>query len=817
MLNPRRSTLILLAVVIVTVLPSLAPAQQGAQAEASREPQELAAIAWTEVRVAADAAMRRLEEIGGGIGDGGELEPLGETLASLQSEYDTVDGRYGAISEATILARRIDDALTAWNGLLTQVSSPLASVDNRYADIQAQLDELTQLGVQWTATLEGLTADADLPAEIAADLSARATAVAEAAADTRSRLQQRSDDVLRLQNALAAMSTEIGQKISYLEQLADNVRRRVLVRDSAPIWNLGSRDVMGLGEEARDALSDRLVVAGQFLVGHPEPTVALFVAFLAFVALGYAMQGPARGWADVSGADALYKMLSRPVSLAMIFTLLSASWFYADLPTSAVDLFLLVTLVPVMRLAPRLLAEKDRVALYGMLAAYAGMRVTSLMTEGSAERRLSLLLLATLALVGLLRFVRRKVEPKPGGNRGWKGTRILHRLAVPMLLAGILANLLGWVRLAWVMTSGTILSAYAAVILWLFAAGASGIAAVLPTTRLGDGLPSLRRKATDVTRVTVIVVRIVAVWIWLDVTLKWFLLRTPAENQLRNLFSLDLGVGGFELTIGDILAALLVLIITPLISRVMRFFFMEEVSPRLALPAGSADGIASLMHYVILTVGALVAATAAGFNTTQLTVVAGALGVGIGFGLQNIVSNFISGLILIFERPIKVGDRISAGATNQVGVVTNIGIRASTVRTFDGSEVVVPNSDLISKEVVNWTLSDMQRRLEMKVNVEYGTELREVIEILRRVAEEHPDVLPEPPSIAVFDGYGESFLAFRLLYWVPMDDLLRIKTEMGLGVDDALRDAAITIAIPRHRVEIAGGPPDTGLAPESDG
>ena len=193
----------------------------------------------------------------------------------------------------------------------------------------------------------------------------------------------------------------------------------------------------------------------------------------------------------------------------------------------------------------------------------------------------------------------------------------------------------------------------------------------------------------------------------------------------------------------------------------------------------------------------------------QLTVVAGALGVGIGFGLQNIVSNFISGLILIFERPISVGDKITAGASQQVGVVTRIGIRASTVRTFDGSEIVVPNSDLISKEVTNWTLSDMQRRLEMKLNVEHGTDPRQVLELLTRVAGDHADVLEEPGVSAVFDGFAESSLAFRLLYWVPGEDLLRIKTEMSLAVHDALHDADIKVAVPRRRLEMRS---ETGSA-----
>ncbi len=779
------------------------PAPAGEQEPAIEGPQDLAPIQPTDIQAEAEATVRRLGDVDAGIAEGARLESFRQSLDGLRTQFQTLEDRYGSVDERTILASRIENALAGWAVFEGQVSPPLEAISARYLETQEQLDELAAERARWEATLDALTADEDLPADVAADLGGRVTDTLSGIAETRSRLQQRSDEVLTLQNDLAALGADVAQRISYLELLAANVRRRVLARDAAPIWNLGSGEVAALGSEARDALGDRLRISRQFFADRPEQTAALFVTFLLFVAVGFVMRRRSRRWGDVAGTEALYEMLERPVSLAMIFTLLSASWFYSSMPTTVVDLFLLVTLVPVLRLAPGLLEAEDRPTLYGLLAVYAAMRLTAPMAQGTALRRLSLLLLTTAALVGLVRFARRRLKAMTAARgASWRAAGVIARLAIPLLVAGVAANLLGWVRLAWVIISGSILSAYAAVILWLFVGGASGVAAVLPLSRVGNALPSIRRKGPAVTRVLVTIVRLAAIWIWVDATLSWFLLRAPVEDQLRRFFQVDLGVGGFQITVGDVVAAVLVLIVTPLISRLVRFFFLEEVRPRLALPTGSADGINSLIHYTIITIGILVAATAAGFNATQLTVVAGALGVGIGFGLQNIVGNFISGLILIFERPISVGDRISAGNTQQVGVVTRIGIRASTVRTFDGSEVVVPNSDLISKEVVNWTLSDMQRRLEMKVNIEYGADPRRVIELLGTVADEHPDVLSEPSPVAVFDGFGDSWLAFRLLYWVPMEDLLRIKTEMSLGVDDALRGAGIEVAVPRRRLEI---------------
>jgi small-conductance mechanosensitive channel len=207
----------------------------------------------------------------------------------------------------------------------------------------------------------------------------------------------------------------------------------------------------------------------------------------------------------------------------------------------------------------------------------------------------------------------------------------------------------------------------------------------------------------------------------------------------------------------------------------------------------------TVVNYAIIAFGILLAAVTAGFNATQLTVVLGSLGVGIGFGLQTVVNNFVSGLILIFERPIKVGDRVQT--VDHFGIVTDIGIRASTIRTFDGAEVVVPNGDLVAKEVINWTRSDQVRRVEVQVRLAQGTDPKKVLEILRQLAEAHPRVLatPSEPS-AWMTGFGESSLDFQLFAWVRVQDFLIVKSELHVAVTEALQQAGIQIAVPRRDV-----------------
>ena len=185
----------------------------------------------------------------------------------------------------------------------------------------------------------------------------------------------------------------------------------------------------------------------------------------------------------------------------------------------------------------------------------------------------------------------------------------------------------------------------------------------------------------------------------------------------------------------------------------------------------------------------------------KLTLIGGALGVGIGFGLQNIVSNFVSGLILAFERPIREGDVIQLQTLN--GEVRRIGFRATVVRTFDGAEVIVPNASLISQDVINWTLSDQQRRITVPVGVAYGSDPARIKALLLDVAGKFPAVLRTPEPFALFTGFGDSALNFELRFWTTDADRVAIlKSDVTTAVNDALVSAGIEFPSPQRDLHI---------------
>ena len=180
------------------------------------------------------------------------------------------------------------------------------------------------------------------------------------------------------------------------------------------------------------------------------------------------------------------------------------------------------------------------------------------------------------------------------------------------------------------------------------------------------------------------------------------------------------------------------------------------------------------------------------------------LGVGIGFGLQDIVKNFISGLILIFERPIQIGDAVQVEELS--GRVKHIGIRSSTIKTWEGAEVIVPNGNLISNKLVNWTLSDQLRRIDIKVGVAYGTDVNLVMETLLECAKLNENILTSPAPYVLFNDFADSSLEFELRSWTSnYSDWVEIRSDIRVAIDKAFKEKNIEIPFPQRDLHLKSG------------
>jgi small-conductance mechanosensitive channel len=265
--------------------------------------------------------------------------------------------------------------------------------------------------------------------------------------------------------------------------------------------------------------------------------------------------------------------------------------------------------------------------------------------------------------------------------------------------------------------------------------------------------------------------------------------------------------------VGDVLAFFLTVWVAYLLSAFIRFVLQEDVYPRARIAPGLSYAISSLLHYVTLALGVVVGMGLMGVDLSRLTVLAGAFGVGIGFGLQSVINNFVCGLILLFERPIHVGDMIEIG--DLLGEVRRIGIRASTVRTRQGADIIVPNAQLVTDKVTNWTLSDKLRRIQLPVGVNYGASPKKVIEMLEAVARATPRVLQNPEPRAIFMSYGDSSINFELRAWTDESiNWRQVLSNLAVAVYDAVLEAGMAFPFPQREVRVLHEG-DAGLAGDS--
>jgi len=272
------------------------------------------------------------------------------------------------------------------------------------------------------------------------------------------------------------------------------------------------------------------------------------------------------------------------------------------------------------------------------------------------------------------------------------------------------------------------------------------------------------------------------------------------------------------ITPGKILIGLLVFVVGYLTARFLMSLTAKRLFPRLGFDAGASSAFASLTFYAVLAMAFLFALRAVNIPLTAFAVVGGALALGIGFGSQAIVSNFISGLLLLAERPIRTGDLIEVSGV--VGTVDSIGLRSTRIRTADNFHIIVPNSSFLETNVVNWTHEDPDIRLRVIVGVAYGSPTRKVEELLLLVANEHPRCLRHPEPVVNFRDFGGSALSFEVRFWIRYDertDRTAIQSDVRYRIDELFREHGITIAFPQMDVHLDVARAAAPDRPPSDG
>ena len=285
----------------------------------------------------------------------------------------------------------------------------------------------------------------------------------------------------------------------------------------------------------------------------------------------------------------------------------------------------------------------------------------------------------------------------------------------------------------------------------------------------------------------------------ITIVLAWSGTKTVFSGLLIVLrFPVSIGASSF--TLMGLLSAALILFFTHLLVRLWRSVLSNRILARSGLEAGLQHSMTSITLYLLWGVGVLVALHAFGLSSTSLTVAFGALGIGLGFGLQNIFNNFISGIILLFERPIQVGDSVEINGI--WAEVKKISFRSTVVQTFDNASLIIPNSEFISSQVTNWSFRDLTLRVKVSVGVAYGSDIELVRSSLLEIAGRTDKVLAHPRPDVLFSDFGDSALIFVLRFWTDVDNMLKVGTAIRFEIDRVFRKHNIEIAFPQRDIHI---------------
>ena len=262
-----------------------------------------------------------------------------------------------------------------------------------------------------------------------------------------------------------------------------------------------------------------------------------------------------------------------------------------------------------------------------------------------------------------------------------------------------------------------------------------------------------------------------------------------------------ISIGGTRITIINVAYLIIFLVFFRFLSRIIREGLQNRVLPRTRLDIGARASFVNVVIYAFWILAIYTGINILGINLSSLAFMAGALGIGIGFGLQNVVNNFVSGIILLFDPSIQVGDMVQIG--EDWGTVNRINIRTTIVQTFDNASLIIPNSEMLSNKVTNWSFKDPKVRRQVDVGVAYGSDVQLVRKILLEIVGDMPEIMNDPAPRVDFTDFGDSALIFRVRFWISSPEFwLGAPTELRFRIDEEFKKNGIEIAFPQQDIHI---------------
>jgi small-conductance mechanosensitive channel len=768
--------------------------------ETKQTPPQPVAIIESEIIPRAEQTLRSLQETRFELAADSDL-----ALISLEKEISAFaeksDRRWQGQAQAIGASRSLQDLnddLRQWSVEQSQLDRWDRALARRSQILVGHEDEVRKIYETWEATRQAGRRQGfpKVALQKIAEVLREADAV-------RGLIRAAMAKLLGLQIQLANRREALAKIRGDIDKAREASGRQLFVLDGPPLWR-----AIFTASESRDVILVQAIQSSQrfaedlleFGKKYRERILWHAVYFVALVLLFRFLRRDATAQAVEPLDDAALFVLDRPWPTSLLLALIAGPLFYPEAPAAVLRIAVVLTGIPVINLLPSLLPKIFRHGVYWLVAIYAVNFLRHLLPVDWLVARLLLLEIAASGCIGIGLFLRRR-----GAQLSTLGSR--ERFVLPairficfLFAASVVSNLVGNGSLAEILVDIPARIVYSAALIFFGAHLLSTLVMVALRSRPAQWLRSAREHGGLIARRCRALIRLTAILSWATISLYMAGVLGDIFAAGLNFLELRFKLGAAEISVQDLAAFIAVFLGAVLFSRLLRFVLAEEILPRIRLPRGVPGAVDVLCRYGVLLLGFLIALAAAGVDFSRVTLLISALGVGIGFGLQNLVNNFVSGLILVFEHPIQVGDHVDVGSL--YGEVRKIGFRASILRTPDGADVIVPNSELIGSRVINWSLSDQLRRISIPVSVAYGTDPNRVMGLLVGVARKHPKVLADPAPAVVFERFGDSALSFTLLCWSFVDAWFFARSELTIAINSAFKEAGIQIPFPQQDVHL---------------
>lgn len=770
------------------------PAAPTGTAQAAPGAPPPAAIAISDIAIQAEEAHARLHDFE-------QENQSDQTTQSVADELDRLTRETSArIAEARRLlnTRPSLDTVRAlepgWSAVSSNITALVEELTQRASSLDHRMDQITRMAQIWDATHTAASA-ALAPSAVLGQIDQVSLAITH----TRATIVMRRGEILDLQTRAVDLSVRVTQIRERLASAAEQAANRLFQRDSPAIWTdrFWSAARQGVGQQGVLSLSNQILALRAYSAINVEVFALHAALFVMLSVLLLMARVKVRTWTeeepDLRQAQAVFES---PIAMAILIATILSRWFYPQAPRLLWELIALVPVIPTVIIVRRIIERHLHPLLFALAGFYLLDRLRGIATPQPALSRLLLVLEAIAGISFLAWTLRRDARstslPDHPARRRQPSLRTAEWITLVTGVVVVLVDGTGYSGLGELIGGTLLQGAYLALVLYallrVIEAIVIGILHLPPFAYLMIVRKHRRLLATRIIRA----LGWVAALLWLLAMIRRLGVWDQTAGLWRAFLGASIHIGSVNISVEKIAAFCIALLAALWVSRFVTFALDEEVYPKFKLERGLPYVISTMLRYAILFVGFVLALAALGIDMTQFTILAGAFSVGLGFGLQNIVNNFVSGLIVLFERPVKVGDIVQFG--DIVGEVERIGIRASVVHTSSGAEVIIPNGTLISNTLTNWTLTSNSRRVDINVSVALGNDPEAVKKLLLGAVDgyEHEQVATTPATQVLLTKLGPTSLDFEVRIWVDASsDWAKVKSDLTSNISLALKSGSI--------------------------